>query len=126
MDNSSLLNPNRPSFRSISLTQHARQRAMERINVTSKEQLQKMALSAKLKGSLISTLAKDNYKSRGLTLGEFKYLKNHYATNASTSKSYYRNGIVYVFCGNHSRTLRTVVKVDDEEMREWISKYVFE
>lgn len=102
-------NQSRCLKKNITLTAHAIQRARERFNITSNDELKSLAANAKNKGIKIWVLDIDNYKKLGLTWNTYRYLKNKYAHNFSTQKSYYYKDKVFVFQGKNGQTLKTIV-----------------
>lgn len=100
-------------IKDITITPHAKYRALERLGVGSKDTLKKMVLSAKVKGTDINYITKNNYQEYGLTESQFRYIKTLVHNQVSTYKYYYHNGIIYVMRGYKSRTLITVMGLKD-------------
>lgn len=116
-------NPNIPSYTKINLTSHCRQRAFERLNVTSDDQIKRMAHAAKYKGVKIKALSANNYAKLGVSYDLYRFLKNHYTHAHNSEAHYYYKGYVYCFAGGDSRTLKSIVDVSEEKVSEWSSMY---
>ena len=100
-------------IKDITVTPHAKYRAYERLGVNSKDAIRRMVVAAKIKGTDINYITKDNYQEYGLTLEQFKYIKTLVHNKISTYKYYYHNGIIYVMRGYKSRTLITIMGLKD-------------
>lgn len=109
-------------YREIKLTLHAKQRASERLNINKDSEIQKLAHAAKYKGVKIRALTYDNHEDYGIPTDLYRYLKNHYAHYTNNDKSYYYKGYVYVFSGDGSRTLKTIVPCTQEDINEALAK----
>lgn len=110
------------SYRDIKLTYHVRDRAQQRLGITNKEEIQKLAHSAKYKGIKIKSLSATNHESLGLSYYMYIYLKNHYGHHHGSDKIYYYKNYVYVFSGDRSAVLKSIVPCFEEDMREAIAK----
>ena len=107
-------NRSRISYKDIKLTMHSKLRAEERIGLTSSEEIRKLAVSARYKGININALNKDNYNELGISKALYNNLKHHYSRKTNAERLYYYKGNVFIFCGNDSRTLKTIVNVNME------------
>lgn len=109
-------------YREIKLTLHAKQRASERLNIRKESEIQKLAHSAKYKGVKIRALTPENHEDLGVSNDLYRYLKNHYGHYTNNDKSYYYKEYVYVFAGDGSRTLKTIVPCTKSDIAEAIEK----
>lgn len=114
--------PNQISYRNIKVTYHAKQRAAERLGIYKESEIQKFAHAAKYKGVKISPLNSSNYSYYGLSYDMFRYLKNHYTHRYKTDKTYYYRNYVFVFSGDGSKSLKSIVPCYEEDMRKAIEK----
>ena len=115
-------NFNRISYREIKLTRHAKQRACERLGINKESDIQKLAVSAKYNGTKILALTYDNYKDFNISYDMYRYLKNHYTHRYKSDKIYYYKNHVFVFSGDHSRCLKSIVPCYEEDMKKAIAK----
>lgn len=114
--------PKRIPYRDIKITCHARQRAAERLGIHKESEIQKLAHSAKYKGVKIRSLTAENYSEFGITYDMYRYLKNHYTHRYKSDKIYYYHDHVFVFTGDRSRCLKSIVPCYEEDMRKAIVK----
>ena len=118
--------PSRASYKVFKLTNHARQRAKERLHIQSEEELKKLARAAKYNGLNIYALMKAPPNSfsqllqqRDLSESDGKYLISKYilANQNSSSKNnnlyYFYKEYIFVFSGQDGRTLVTIVPEDE-------------
>lgn len=115
-------NSNIPSYTKITLTSHSRQRAYERMNITSDDQIKRLAHAAKYKGVKIRAVNINNYSKLGLDYDTFRYLKNHYTHMYNSDAIYFYKGYVYCFSGGDSRTLKSIIPAGEEEIKTGIAK----
>jgi hypothetical protein len=109
-------------YRDIKITAHAKQRAYERLGLRSETEIQKRAKSAKYNGIKIRALTCDNYQDFNISYDMYRYLKNHYNHQYKSDKIYYYKDYVYVFSGDRSRCLKSIVPCTEQDMREAIAK----
>ena len=107
-------NRSRISHKDIKLTIHSKLRAEERVGLTSSEEIRKLAISARYKGININALNENNYNELGINKALYNNLKHCYSRRTNAERLYYYKGNVFIFCGNDSRTLKTIVNVDVE------------
>lgn len=110
------------SYRDIKVTCHAKQRAAERLGINKESEIQKLAHAAKYKGVKILSLNFENYGSFGITYDMYRYLKNHYNHRYKSDKIYYYRDHVFVFAGDRSRCLKSIVPCYEEDMKKAIAK----
>lgn len=109
-------------YRDIKVTLHAKQRASERLGITKESEIQKLAHAAKYKGIKIRALTRENYSALGITYNMYRYLKNHYTHYYKSDKIYYYRNYVFVFSGDRSRCLKSIVPCSEEDMKKAIAK----
>lgn len=109
-------------YRDIKVTLHAKQRAAERLGITKEPEIQKLAHAAKYKGVKIRALTCKNYSSFGISYNTYRYLKNHFSHNFKSEKIYYYRDFAYVFAGDRSRCLKSIVPCTAEDVALGISK----
>ena len=109
-------------YRDIKVTIHAKQRAHERLGIDKESEIQKLACTARYKGVLIRTLNSDNYEKLGITCNTFRYLKNHYGHHYNSEKIYYYRDYVFVFAGDRSRCLKSIVPCAEMDIKLGIAK----
>lgn len=102
----------------IKLTDHSRDRSMERLNITSKDEFRKLAASARNKGVNVDALTLRNYEALGLDYPTFCGLKRSFRSRTKSDRLYFYRGHVYVFAGKDACTLKTVVTVKPVEGAE--------
>ena len=119
-----IYNPNAPHTKAsnLKISPHAKQRAMERFGISKECEIKKLAAQAKNQGIRIWTLNRDNYKLLGLDWNTYRYLLNKYAQHYSTDKSYYFKGKVFVFGGQKSCVLKSIIPCTEEIVSEAIPK----
>lgn len=101
---------NNTSKAKMIVTEHARQRAAERTNFSlRKEDLKKIALSARYKGVDINILKDSDMENKKL----YNYLVNTFKHPNSTDKIRLFNNYIFIFCGENGRTLRTIVNLPE-------------
>ena len=115
-------NFNKIPYRDIKVTYHAKQRASERLGINKESEIQKLAHTAKYKGVKILALTCDNYAEFGITYNMYRYLKNHYNHHYKSEKIYYYRNYVFVFAGDRSRCLLSIVPCYEEDMKKAIAK----
>ena len=115
-------NFNKIPYRDIKVTYHAKQRAAERLGINKESEIQKLAHAAKYKGVKILALNAENYASYGITYDMYRYLKNHYNHHYKSDKIYYYRDHVFVFAGDRSRCLKSIVPCYEEDMKKAIAK----
>lgn len=93
----------------IKLTSHSRQRAMERLNITSSEQLKNMASKARNVGINLDVVNIYNYKDLNIDYNTLISMKRQFRTKNNSNKIYFYKNNMYVFGGNHACTLLTVI-----------------
>lgn len=113
---------NKISYREINVTYHAKQRAAERLGINKESEIQKLAHAAKYKGVKILSLNSENYANCGITYDMYRYLKNHYNHHYKSEKIYYYHDHVFVFAGDRSRCLKSIVPCYEEDMKKAIAK----
>lgn len=113
---------NRISYREIKVTRHAKQRAHERLKINKESDIQKLAVAARYNGIKISTLALDNYNHYKICYNMYRYLKNHYTHHYKSDKCYYYKNHVFVFSGDRSRCLKSIVPCYEDDMKKAIAK----
>lgn len=111
-----------PSYNAILLTHHARQRAFERFNITTDSELKKLAHSARYKGICVANLHRENYQAMNIPYRTYLYLKNKYGKHKGTDKHMYYKNMVFVFAGNKSRTLRSIIPCTQEDISKGLDK----
>lgn len=99
------------SHKNIQLTNHSIIRAQERLNVTRKEDIKKLAGRAKSNGVNLSSLRPETYEKLGLTKEEYIFLKNRFVQGNNSTAIYIHQGYVYVFVGKGQRTLKTIISL---------------
>lgn len=109
-------------YRDIKITYHAKQRAAERLGIYKESEIQKLAHAAKYKGVKVLALTYDNYADFGITYNMYRYLKNHYNHHYKSDKIYYYHDYVFVFAGDRSRCLKSIVPCSEEDMKKAIAK----
>lgn len=115
-------NFNKIPYRDIKVTYHAKQRAAERLGMYKESDIQKLAHAAKYKGVKILALTAENYAEFGITYDMYRYLKNHYNHHYKSDKIYYYRDHVFVFAGDRSRCLKSIVPCYEEDMKKAIAK----
>lgn len=103
---------NNCSYKQIKITPHSQQRAMERLNVTRKEELKKLASSARNKGINLNSIRRDTCEKLGLTWEEYCYLKGRFNPENNSTDIILHKGNVFVFCGKGQKTLKTVLNLN--------------
>lgn len=106
---------NHTSWKHISLTSHSKQRAEERLKITSTEEIRKLASAARFKGIDIDRLSIQNYETLGLTYDELVMLKKKYYRHNKTERLFYYKNFVWIFCGNNALSVRSIVPVRQGE-----------
>lgn len=101
----------------IKVSPHAKQRAMERFGISKESEIKKLAARAKSNGIKIWVLTKDTYKQLGLDRDTYRYLLNKYAKYGNNDKSIYYQEKVFVFGGNGSNVLRSIVPCTPEMVK---------
>ena len=101
-------------FSNIKVSPHAKQRAMERFGISKESEIKKLASRAKNNGIKIWCLNCDTYKSLGLDRNTYIYLLNKYAKHMNTDKSFYYQDRVYIFAGQNSNILKSIVPCTEE------------
>lgn len=109
-------------YRDIKITLHAKQRAYERLGLTKESDIQKLAHSAKYKGVRIHELTRETYKANDISYDMYRYLKNHYCRKFKSEKLYYYKDYVYIFAGDRSRCLKSIVPCTYDDMVKAIAK----
>ena len=109
-------------YRDIKVTLHAKQRASERLGINKESEIQKLAHAAKYKGVKILALTTENYDEFGITYDMYRYLKNRYTHRYKSDKIYYYRDHVFVFAGDRSRCLKSIVPCYEEDMKKAIAK----
>ena len=109
-------------YRDIKVTLHAKQRASERLGINKESEIQKLAHAAKYKGVKILALTAENYAEFGITYDMYRYLKNHNTHHYKSDKIYYYHDHVFVFAGDRSRCLKSIVPCYEEDMKKAIAK----
>lgn len=90
------------------ITAHAKQRAAERTNFClKKDKLKETALTARYKGLDFDKIAPQDVGGREI----YAYLKENLKISASTDKFKFYKNYIFVFCGENSRTLRTIINI---------------
>ena len=115
-------NSNKIPYRDIKVTCHAKQRAAERLGMYKESDIQKLAHAAKYKGVKILALTAENYSGFSITYDMYRYLKNHYNHRYKSDKIYYYRDHVFVFSGNRSRCLKSIIPCYEEDMKKAIAK----
>ena len=115
-------NHNKISYRDIKITHHAKQRATERLGINKESEIQKLAHAAKYKGVKILSLTFNNYNEFGISYDMYRYLKNHYNHYFKSDKIYYYRDFVFVFSGDRSRCLKSIVPCYESDMKKAIAK----
>ena len=115
-------NSSKIPYRDIKVTLHAKQRASERLGINKESEIQKLAHAAKYKGVKILALTTENYDEFGITYDMYRYLKNHYTHRYKSDKIYYYHNYVFVFSGDRSRCLKSIVPCYEEDMKKAIAK----
>lgn len=100
---------NRISHKNFKLTTHSIQRAYERLNLTSKEEIKKLAYEAKYKGINLNGVEVNNYKELGLSYEELINFKRKFKCHTNSNTIYLYKGNVYVFGGNPNVNLITII-----------------
>lgn len=103
---------NNISYKDIKLTFHAQDRALERLGVTRKDELCKLAASAKKNGINLNSLDLYNHEELGITYDELVMLKRKYSPRNNSQKNYLYKNHIWVFFGNDGRTLKTIIPFD--------------
>ena len=117
-------NPNATHTKAANLkiSPHAKQRAMERFGISKECEIKKLAAQAKNLGIRVWTLNYSNYKALGLDWNTYRYLLNKYAHHYNTDKSYYYKDKVFVFGGQKSTVLKSIIPCTEEMVTEAIEK----
>lgn len=125
--NSSPLNPtssyspNTANFYSqstskINITSHAMQRIKERTDFSQKQDIKKFVSNARYKGVHVNLISPENCMSYGISVDTYKYIRSHFKQSNNSNKILYYKNSVFVFSGNKSRTLVTVVNLNKENL----------
>lgn len=110
---------NRISYKDIKLTAHAKQRAEERYNITSSDEIRKMAVTARYNGINVSGLIINrNPEHFNLDMNTYNQLKRRFSFRTNSERIYYYKNKVFIFCGNDAKTLKTIITVDDSTYKE--------
>lgn len=104
---------NKKSYRNIKLTSHSILRAEERLGISKKDELKKIASQAKFNGINTNLIQRDNYHKFNLSWDEYLFLKGTF--NPRESKIYLYKGNIFVFAGKGSNTLKTVINIGDKK-----------
>lgn len=104
---------NKPRFshKDINVTSHAMLRAEERLQLTNKKELKKIASNARYKGVNISLIRKDTYMQFGLSYNEYVFIKGRFSQVNNSTNIYLYQGNLFIFCGKGNRTLKTVINL---------------
>lgn len=102
---------NRTSYKNITLTPHSMLRAYERLNVTTKDEVRKIACQAKYNGININSLTIHSYESKGITYPELVAIKNNYFKMSNTEKIYYYKDKLFCFRGKNAYTLVSILPI---------------
>lgn len=113
------------SYKDIKLTAHAIKRGRTRLNISSKE-LQKLAASAKKNGLNITKIDENfDYSYYNIPENQFKGILNFleasfYFNKAglASKKFFLYKGIIWIFCGHHAQTLKTLFELKDDYFKE--------
>ncbi len=111
-------NRSRISHKDIKLTMHSKLRAEERVGLTSSEEIRKLAVAARYKGININALNVDNYEDMGISKDIYHTLKHYFPRKSNTERFYYYKGRVFIFCGGDSRTLKTIVNINVDNVNK--------
>lgn len=111
-------NPNfyNMSSKKIIITDHALQRIKERTDYSQKQNIRKFVTDARYKGINVSLINAYNCKSFGISSRVYNYITSHFYVNSNRNKIIYYNNSIFVFAGNKSRSLITVVNLDKEKI----------
>lgn len=99
------------SYKTIKLTSHSIQRAEERLNLTRKEDIKKLASAAKNSGIHLSGIRRDTYEKLGLTFEEYCYLKSNFNFRTNSTGIYVYKGAVFIFVGKSKSILKTIINL---------------
>lgn len=123
------------SYKDIGVTNHAMQRASERMKITSKQEIKKMAVSAKKNGVCISAMNEvlnDTKAQFGKESLNYKNAINKYSTlfnmtpqlieeicdnvniKTNSARVYLYKGYFFVFAGTKGRTLVTIYEMYEQ------------
>lgn len=106
------------SYKNIRLTQHSIIRAKERLNITDKNTLKKMAALARRSGVRLDNIDLDNKSdyAKDTLLNKYqvdystmKYFKSHFRQYNNSNRYYLYKGYVWIFYGSGGNTLKTVI-----------------
>ena len=102
---------NELSYKDIKITNHAKQRAFERLKLKKENDLKKIARSAKINGIKISLLNKNNYNNYNLSNEIYEKIKRVGASNRCHGSFYYYKNFMFLFSGKKDRTLITIINL---------------
>lgn len=103
------------SYKNFKLTSHSIQRAYERLNITSKDEIKKLAYQAKYKGINLNGVGINNYKDLGLSYEELTNFKRKFRCYTNSNNIYLYKGNVYVFGGKPNINLITIIPLKIDE-----------
>ena len=109
------MNYNHTSYRKIKLTHHSLERACERLNLTTQDEVKQAAGRARFKGINVENLNINNYEKLNVPYSIMISIKRNFSLRTESTKLFYYKGYVYVFAGNKALTLKTIVPVNDEK-----------
>ena len=102
------------SYKDIQLTFHSLERAEQRLNLTKKTEIKKIAGRAKVNGIKWESLREETYESVfHLTHDEFVYLKAHFAPHAGNANVYFYKGNIFIFVGKNNNKLKTIISLKE-------------
>ena len=104
-------------YKQIELTQHVKFQAEKRFNITSSNELKKLASSAKKNGVHINYLTYDNCEDFGIGKKAFNLIKKRikFGNFKGCFEIYLYKEIFFLFGGNHNRTLITVFELNTKD-----------
>lgn len=111
-------NPNhfQQSASKIVITTHAMQRIKERTDFVQKQDIKRFVANARYKGVHLNLISFNNCNDFGISKEAYNYIKKHFFKCDNHNKLIYYKNSVFVFSGNKSRTLVTVVNLDKENL----------
>lgn len=113
------------SYKNIRLTQHSIIRAKERLNITDKNTLKKMAALARRSGVRLDNIdldsksdyAKDVLRNKyKISYTTMLYFNSHFNRYNDSNRYYLYKNFIWIFYGSNGSVLKTVIPFDQQRL----------
>lgn len=102
----------------VKLTAHSKMRAEQRLGLTSSEEIRKLAISAKYKGISVRALTTESCNEIGIGYDGYRKIKSQFAYHSNNDRLYYYKDAIFVFGGNKSLVLKTIINLNLDKHEE--------